>query len=127
MQNVNRMALGELNPHRFALAAVDSAAPTTKMSGFATLGYKGAIVEAHVANGAISALELDVYVWSDASGKYVLDPTLTALTGAAPGQWTVPNTGGRWCWIFLKTLTGTGTPKLDINVGPLEKTFPDAA
>lgn len=127
MQNVNRMALGELNPHRAGITAVDVAAPIKKMAGFSTRGYNGAIVEAHVAQGAISAVELDVYVWSEASNAYVLELTLDALTGAAPAQWVVPNTGGRWVWIFVKTLTGTGTPKLDINVGPLGKTVEDFA
>jgi hypothetical protein len=125
MQNVNRMALGELNPHRAGVAAVDVAAPTDKRKGFSTLGYKGAIIEAVVKTGAPSAIALDIYCWSDSASAYIKEASIASLTNATSAQWVVPSLGGRYCWVFLKTLTGGGT--IDINVGPSEKTEEDHA
>jgi hypothetical protein len=119
------MSLGELNPHRAGLTAVDTQVAAAKTAGFSTRGYKGIIVEAVVNAGAPSAIGLDVYFWSDDAATWLKDATIATLTSAGSSQWTVQNTGGRRCWIFLKTLTGGGT--IDINVGPLEKTYPDNA
>jgi hypothetical protein len=121
----NRMALGELNPHRAGLTAVDASPPTVKGAGFETRGYKGIIVEAVVKAGAPTAIAVDVYFWSEGAAAWVKDATIASLTSASTSQWTVANTGGRRCWIGLKTLTGGGT--IDVNVGPLEKTVEDFA
>lgn len=124
MNNVNRMALGELNPHRAGLAAADAAgsAPANQKAGFSTLGYRGAIIEA-VTDATSVVLEL--FCWSEAAGKFVKDASFGDMTMTGDGQWTLPELGGRWCWIFVKTMTGGTT--LAINVGPSEKSFADHA
>jgi hypothetical protein len=104
--------IGELStryfsPHRKAVGATDSSAPTNAKAGVAGVGYEALIVDLVLESGSLSGATLELFTWSDGAGAFVSQGTAKTQAFTAPGQWVIDGLDGRRFWIKVTALTGT--------------------
>lgn len=105
----------DFNQHRTGVAAVDATTPTDRKVGVNAKGFRWAVIDVMLESGTLANLDIQVVLWSEASGKFVpavnSDFKVTGITTAT--QLVIPVYGCTF-WVKVDALTGT-SPKIGFS------------